>query len=124
MGLLLAAVRILDSVQHTGTDFAILICDAYISLFDDMTIHKDVWLEKLLHPTGSPMVEHATGNFLSHMARAHKIRNEHARCKAVLKLEAITLTCLEKQIQHAFGPSKGVLEGNYRPFLEQHHWIQ
>ena len=100
----------------------ILICDAYISLFDDMTIHKDVWLEKLLHPTGDPAVGIATANFLSHMAKAHTIRNEHARCKAVLKLEALALTCLEKQIQHAFGPLKEVLEGAYRPLLEQHHF--
>ena len=100
----------------------ILICDACISLFDDMTIHKDIWLEKLLHPTGDPAVGIATGKLLSHMAKAHTIRNEHARCKAVLKLQALALTCLEKQIQHAFGPLKGVLEGNYRPLLEQHHF--
>ena len=75
-----------------------LICDAYISLFDDMTIHKDVWLEKLLHPTGHPVVGHATANFLSHLVMAHTIRNEHARCKAILKLEALTLACFDKQI--------------------------
>ena len=124
--LLTAGHALHDSVQQTRfqdeTDIAnILICDAYISLFDDITTHKDVWLEKLLHPSGYPAVGHVTAHCLSYMARAHDMRNEHSKCKAVLKLETLTLTCFEKQIQHAPGPLKEALEGAYHPLLEHHH---